>query len=78
MSITLLCTSRVLCQQTWDKLATQCRRKDMTTRVSLMQQLFTARLRDAKSVDKHISNMNDTRAQLANVPHVATGNSTVQ
>ena len=54
-------------KEMWDKLATQCRRKDMATRVSLMQQLFTARLRDAESVDKHISAMNDIRTQLANI-----------
>ena len=39
----------------------------MATRVSLMQQLFTARLRDAESVDKHISAMSDIRTQLANI-----------
>jgi hypothetical protein len=53
-------------KEVWDKL-TQCSRKDMATRVSLMQQLFTARVRDAESVDKHISAMNDIRTQLANI-----------
>ena len=54
-------------KEMWDKLATQCRRKDMATRVSLMQQLFTARLRAAESVDKHISAMSGIRTQLANI-----------
>ena len=54
-------------QEMWDSLAVQCRRKDLATRVSLMQQLFTARLRDAESVDKHISAMNDIRTQLSSI-----------
>ena len=54
-------------KQMWDTLAVQCRRKDMATRVSLMQQLFTARLRSADSVDQHISTMSDIRTQLVNI-----------
>ena len=54
-------------KQMWDTLATQCRRKDMATRVSLIQQLFTARLRGADSVDQHISMMQETRTQLVNI-----------
>ena len=44
-------------REMWDKLASQCRRKDMATRVSLMQQLFTTRLRSADNVDQHIATM---------------------
>ena len=54
-------------REMWDKLASQCRRKDMATRVSLMQQLFTTRLRSADNVDQHIATMSDIRTQFVNI-----------
>ena len=54
-------------REMWDKLASQCRRKDMATRVSLMQQLFTTHLRSADSVDQHIATMSDIRTQFVNI-----------
>jgi transposase InsO family protein len=54
-------------RQMWDKLATQCHRKDMATRISLMQQLFSTRLRPADSVDQHIRAMAEIRDRLINI-----------
>ena len=54
-------------KEMWDKLATQCRRNDSATMASLIEQLVTTRLRDAETVDKHISVMGTIRTQLANM-----------
>jgi hypothetical protein len=54
-------------KEMWDRLAVQCRRRDMATRLSLMQQLFTTRLRSGENVDQHISAMNDIRTQFINI-----------
>ena len=54
-------------RQMWDKLATQCHRKDMATRISLMQQLFSTRLRAADNVDQHIHTMAEIRDRLINI-----------
>ena len=54
-------------RQMWDKLATQCHRKDMATRISLMQQLFTTRMRPADNVDHHIHAMAEVRDRLINI-----------
>ena len=54
-------------KQMWDKLATQCRKKDFATRLGLYQQLFNSRLLDADSADKHLSDMGNIRSQLADI-----------
>ena len=54
-------------KQMWDKLATQCRKKDLATRLGLYQQLFNSRLVDADSVDKHLSTMSNIRSQMADI-----------
>ena len=51
----------MIAKEMWDKLATQCRRYDSATIASLIEQLVTTRLRDAETVDKHISVMGTTR-----------------
>ena len=58
-------------KEMWDKLATQCRKKDFATRLGLYQQLFNSRLLVADSVDKHLSNMGHLRSQMADIgkPH---------
>ena len=54
-------------RQMWDKLAAQCHRKDMATRISLMQQLFSTRLHAADNVDQHIHAMAEIRDRLINI-----------
>ena len=54
-------------KQMWDVLLTQCRRQDMATCMSLLQQLFTTRMVNASSVESHISAMSNIRTQLVDI-----------
>ena len=66
---TMLChlEDSMTAQQMWDTLATQCRSADLGSHMSLVTRLLGTRMKDARSVDAHLSAMGDIRTQLANI-----------